>query len=140
MQMSKYFTKYISFLGVLLLVNTSSLYANSAYNVFSLLKTKKGIEIKIPSKNLDECALVNSSIQDYQNKSFFNVVEVQQEEIEETSDHEKIDAVNSFTSGLINTELYNRLSLQNKKNKYYNKTFVYASSTKLHIRFQVFII
>jgi hypothetical protein len=134
--MSKRFIKYLSFLGILLLFNASGLHASSACNSNTILKAQQEIEVD----NSVDNNRINSISQDYKDKLSFYVVEAQHEEIEETSNSDKVESINNFTSALINAELFNWLSFQHKKNKYYNKKYFYQSSTKLHIIFQVFII
>lgn len=137
--MSKNFIKYLSFLGLLLLVNAPNLYADSAYNYINIVKTQQDVEDCVSIDNNNN-TVFNPINKDVQNKLLFDVVEIQQEENEEISNSKKIDSINNFKSASINAELFNCLSFQHKKNKYYNKKYFHESSTKLHIRFQVFII
>lgn len=136
--MIKNFIKYLSLIGLLLLVNVPKMYANLTYNYVNILEIQQDFK---ESNSIDTSHTVINPFNQYvENKLLFDIIEIQNEENEEISNNEKIDSINNFKSASINAELFNCLSFQNKKNKYYNKRCFQETSTKLHIIFQVFII
>lgn len=130
--MSKNFIKYLSILSVVILTGISGLNANSlANNEGECSLTQDETSQKVSLKPIQ---------QNDHNNLLFDVVESQEVENEESASKTTIFSFQHFLSEFYNIPAFEGLSIQSHKDLNCYKNYFDKSSTKLHVRLQVFII
>ena len=130
--MSKSIIKYLSILSIAILSGISMLYANTLADggdFCSFHKTEINNHVAFkPIQQSDDKNLV------------FEIAETQEIENEESISETNLYDLQSFLSQLLKVSLDEALCFLPKTNPYYYKNYHDKSSTKLHVRLQVFII
>lgn len=140
--MNKIFNKYLLFFGIALTTWTISLNANSVIEDSCLNVIEKiGADTNIASVGIHSNSFsFNASRQENEKKFLFEVTEIQEIENEELSDDDNFLSFNPYSTSFLNAQLFNELSFQLHKVSYLYKNYFDKSTTKLHVRLQVFII
>ena len=130
--MSKNFIKYLSILSVVILTGISALNANSLSNnedkcSLTQAETSKKVSLK-PIQQKDH------------NNLLFDVTESKEAENEESTSKTTIFSFQHFLAEFYNITTFDGLSSQSHKDLNFYKNYFDKSSTKLHVRLQVFII
>lgn len=130
--MSKNFIKYLSILSVVILTGISGLNANSiANNEGKCSLTQAETSQKVSLKPIQ---------QNDHNNLLFDVAESQEVENEESASKTTIFSFQHFLAEFYNIPAFEGLSIQSHKDLNCYKNYFDKSSTKLHVRLQVFII
>ncbi|WP_111308911.1 hypothetical protein [Confluentibacter sediminis] len=132
--MSKIFNNYLLFLGILLLTSGINLHANSIIEGMGATTNTPSVDTHLNS------ITYNASRKKSESKFLFEITETQEIENEESSGgHDLLPFTYCYLSYL-NAQLFNELSfkLHNVIQRY--KNYFDKSTTKLHVRLQVFII
>lgn len=130
--MSKNFIKYLSILSVVILTGISGLNANSLANNESKCSLNQAeTSHKVSLKPIQ---------QNDHNNFLFDVAESQEVENEESASKTTIFSFQHFLAEFYNISAFEGLSTQSHKDLNGYKNYFDKSSTKLHVRLQVFII
>ena len=130
--MSKSIFKYLSVLSIIVLCGISMLYANS-------------IESHNNACSIQQIEISNNAsfkpLQQNDDKNIiFEVAEIQEIESEESVSKTNTYGLHGFFAKLYSISFFKEVPSQSNKDLYYYKNYHDKSSTKLHVRLQVFII
>ncbi|WP_072400487.1 hypothetical protein [Flaviramulus basaltis] len=135
--MTKIFKKYLSLIVILFLTGASNLYANSiAEHCDDYFLNTSQISI---NENL-ETPSYNPIQQQEENKLFFDIVEIENTENEESISKNNIIPFGSYIAAFFEAQIFNVLSFQLQKNSLRKRNGFNQYSTRLHLRLEVFII
>lgn len=135
--MTKIFKKYLSLIALLFLTGVTNLYANSiAEHCDKYFLNTNQISI---DENL-ETPSYNPIQQKDENKLFFNIVEIENTENEESISENNIIPFGSYIAAFFDIQIFNVLSFQLQKDILRKRNEFYQPSTRLHLRLEVFLI
>ncbi|MFI0429638.1 hypothetical protein [Mariniflexile sp. HMF6888] len=141
--MNKVFNKYLLFFGIALITCAISLNANSIIegNYLNFIE-EIGATTNIASIDTHSNSFsFNSSRQENERKFLFETTEIQEIENEEVPGEDNLLSFHSYSTTFLNAQLFNELSFQlHKGGSHSYKNYFDKSTTKLHVRLQVFII
>ena len=135
--MTKVFKKYLSLIGFLFLTGITNLYANTIAEYGGNYFLNTG-QISI-NENL-ETPSYNPIQQKEENKLFFDIVEIENTENEESISENNIIPFGSYITAFFDAQIFNVLSFQLQKDTLRKRNVFCQFSTRLHLRLEVFII
>lgn len=139
--MNKIFNTYLSFLSILVLTGVANLHANVAtgedYHIENF-ETFESTTNQISIASMEKEVHFDASKQENQENFPAEIIEIELEE-EETSEDDLFSS-KLIQSVLFNTQIFDYLSFQQQKVLIRCKNYFYIPSTKINVRFQVFII
>jgi hypothetical protein len=132
--MSKIFNKYLSFLGILLFTSGMNLHANTVVEDIQANSNLTSVNTELSNFTF------NSSKHKSETKFLFETTEIQEIENEEYSGEDNSLVFVAHSSSFLNAKVFNKLSFLSQTFLYHYKNYFDKSTTKLHVRLQVFII